>query len=467
MAADSRATGGRSRQESALRQVSDGPRYVEDMAQREFDVVLYGASGFTGQLVAERLVERAPGDARIALAGRSLAKLGAVRDSLGPRAAQWPLLLADSHNRSTMTKLARSAVVVASTAGPFLKYSLPLVEACARAGTHYADINGEVPFMRATIDSSDEPARESGARIVLSCGFDSLPSDLGVLLLNSAAGPLGDTLLVVTDMRGGYSGGSLATFLMTAESFQADPALRELIADPYALSPDRDLEPDRVDPDYSSAEGDVTSAVHDPELGWLAPFAMAPMNTRVVRRSNALMDYRYSTRFRYREAVGFGEGLAARAKAASLGAGMELLGAAIGFGPARSGFSRVLPKPGEGPSPEEREAGGFTVLIHAENLAGEHWVATVAAQGDPGYSATSLMLAESALFLASGNPDLPDRAGVLTPATGLGMAMVERLRDAGMTFGVQRRDDIADAMVEGGDVAKEGGSLAEGSPLQE
>ncbi|HYN55846.1 MAG TPA: saccharopine dehydrogenase NADP-binding domain-containing protein [Motilibacterales bacterium] len=404
------------------------------MAEREYDIVLYGATGFTGHLVAERLLERAPQGTRIALAGRSLAKLGSVRDALGPQAAHWPLLLADSSNKSTMTKLARSTTAVASTVGPFAKYGLPLVEACARAGTHYADINGEVLFMRSAIDDYHQVAQDSGARIVLACGFDSLPSDLGVLVLHEAAGELGATTLVVTDMRGGASGGTVATMRLVAEEVKADAAAKAVVVDPYALSPDRDAEPDRVDPDYADDESDLAGAVHDPELGWLGPFVMAQMNTRVVRRSNALLGYAYSPAFRYREAIGFGEGVAARAKATGLGAGMGALGAAMGFGPARSGIGMVLPKPGEGPSPEDRAAGHFTMEIHGQGLDGEHYVATVAADGDPGYAATSLMLAEAVLFLASGSPDLPDRFGVLTPATGLGLPMVQRLRAAGMTF---------------------------------
>jgi short subunit dehydrogenase-like uncharacterized protein len=403
------------------------------MAEREYDVVLFGATGFTGHLVAERLLERAPQGTRIALAGRSLAKLGAVRDALGPDAAHWPLLLADSSNRSTMTALARSTVAVATTVGPYAKYGLPLVEACAKAGTHYADINGEVLFMRSAIDDYHEMAQASGARIVLACGFDSLPSDLGTLLLHEAAGELGATTLVVTDMRGGASGGTVATMRLVAEEVKADPAARAVVVDPYALSPDRDAEPDRVD-DYADDESDLTGAVNDPELGWLGPFVMAQMNTRVVRRTNALLGYPYSTSFRYREAIGFGRGVSARAKATSLGAGMGALGAALGFGPTRSGIAKVLPKPGEGPSPEDRAAGHFTMQIHGQGLDGEKYMATVAAQGDPGYAATSLMLAEAVLFLASGSPDLPDRFGVLTPATGLGMPMIERLRAAGMTF---------------------------------
>ncbi len=404
------------------------------MSEREYDVVMFGATGFTGRLVAERLLERAPEGTRIALAGRSLAKLGSVRDSLGGGAAHWPLLLADSDNRATMTKLARSTTAVATTVGPFYSHGLPLVEACARAGTHYADINGEVLFMRAAIDGFHDIAADSGAKIVVACGYDSLPSDLGVLILNEAAGELTTTTLLVKDTKGGASGGTVATMRLVAEEAKSDPAARTLLADPYALSPDRDAEPDRVVAGYDSDESDLGQAVHDPVLGWLGPFMMGQMNTRVVRRSNALLGYPYSQQFRYREAIGFGEGVAARAKATGLGAGMGALGAAMGFAPTRSGIGMVLPKQGEGPSAEERAAGRFTMEIHGWTPADEHYVATVSAQGDPGYAVTSLMLAESVLFLASKSPELPEGAGVLTPATALGLPMVDRLRAAGMTF---------------------------------
>ena len=406
------------------------------MTERDYDVVLFGATGFTGQLVAERLVERAPEGTRIALAGRSLAKLGAVRDGLGPQAAGWPLLLADSANDSTLTKLARSTVAIASTVGPYLKYGLPLVEACAKAGTHYVDLTGEVLFMRASADAYDQMARESGARIVHSCGFDSIPSDLGVLLLHEAAGALGQTTLLVKDARGGFSGGTLASGRAQAEAMAADPAARAIASDPYSLSPDRDAEPDLDGQGDLAGERDLSGAVHHPDLGWLGSFVMGPTNSRVVRRSNALAGYPYSREFRYQEAMSFGEGLSARAKATGMSAGMGALGAAMSFGPTRSGMGKVLPKPGEGPSAEDRAAGHFRMDIHGYGLDGQHYVATVAAQGDPGYAATSLMLAEAVLLAASGDPDLPDVAGVLTPATGFGMALVERLRAAGMTFDV-------------------------------
>jgi short subunit dehydrogenase-like uncharacterized protein len=400
------------------------------MAQREYDVVVFGATGFTGRLVAEQLAERAPEGTRIALAGRSLAKLALVREGLPERATDWPLMLADSADRVTLNKLAQSTVAVATTVGPYLRYGLPLVGACAKAGTHYVDLSGEVLFMRASIDAAHEQAAASGARIVHACGFDSIPSDLGVLLLHDAIGALGETTLVVTDSKGGFSGGTLASMRAQMEAIAADPAARALVADPYALSPDHAVEPDPGD------GPDLTSAVHDPELGWLGPFVMASTNTRVVRRSNALSGYRYSKDFRYREAIGFGEGMAARAKATGMGAGVGALGAAMGFGPTRAGLGKVLPKPGEGPSAEDRTNGHFRMDLHTTAVDGQRWMSTVAAQGDPGYAATSVMLAESVLLAALGDPGLPDIAGVLTPATGLGRPLVERLRAAGMTLEV-------------------------------
>jgi short subunit dehydrogenase-like uncharacterized protein len=429
------------------------------MAEREYDVVLFGATGFTGHLVAERLVERAPEGTRIALAGRSLAKLGAVRDALGPAAAHWPLLLADSSNKPTMTTMARSAIAVATTVGPYAKYGLPLVEACAKAGTHYVDLSGEVLFMRASIDAYDEVARGTGARIVHACGFDSIPSDLGVLLLHEVAGPLAETTLLVKDMRGGFSGGTLASGRVQAEAVAADPQARTIAADPYALSPDRESEPDRGGQADAASEADLSSAVHHPELGWIGPFVMGPTNSRVVRRSNALMGFAYSRDFRYQEATWFGEGLSARARATGMTAGLGAFGAAMTFGPTRSGIGKVLPKPGEGPSAEDRAAGRFRMEIHGWRPDGEHFVATVAAQGDPGYAATSLMLAESVLLAASGDTALPDRAGVLTPATGLGMPLVERLRAAGMTFEAGPAPVAAEGA---GDPADEEGPTAAG-----
>jgi short subunit dehydrogenase-like uncharacterized protein len=405
------------------------------MTQREYDIVLFGATGFTGALVAEQLAHRAPEGMAIALAGRSLAKLGEVRDELPERAADWPLVLADAADRSSLNGMARSTRVLITTVGPYLKHGLPLVGACAKAGTHYVDLTGEVPFMRASIDACHEQAVATGARIVHACGFDSIPSDLGVLTLHEAAGALGPTTLLVRSMKGGFSGGTAASMRAIMEAAR-DAKVRAVLKDPYSLSPQRDAEPDRLGGEDWPDESDLTGARHDPELGWMAPFVMAQANTRVVRRSNALSGYAYSTGFRYVEAMGFGQGVTARAKATGYGAGLGALTAAMGLGPARAGAERVLPKQGEGPSAEAREGGHFRMELHAHTADGERLRATVAAQGDPGYAATSVMLSEAALAAALDEDALPDAAGVLTPATGLGMVLVERLRTAGFTFDV-------------------------------
>jgi short subunit dehydrogenase-like uncharacterized protein len=406
------------------------------MTEREYDIVLFGATGFTGALVAEQLAQRAPEGMAIALAGRSLAKLGEVREQLPERAADWPLVLADAADRSTLNGMARSTRVLITTVGPYLKHGLPLVGACAKAGTHYVDLTGEVPFMRASIDACHEQAVATGARIVHACGFDSIPSDLGVLTLHEAAGALGPTTLLVRSMKGGFSGGTAASMRAIMEAAAGDAGVRAMLKDPYSLSPDRDAEPDRLGGEDWPDESDLTGARHDPELGWLGPFVMASTNSRVVRRSNALLGYAYSSAFRYQEAMGFGEGVTARAKATGYGAGVGALTAAMGLGPARAGAERVLPKPGEGPSAEAREGGHFRMELHAHTGEGERLRATVAAQGDPGYAATSVMLSEAALAAALDEDALPDAAGVLTPAAGLGMVLVERLRAAGFTFDV-------------------------------
>jgi short subunit dehydrogenase-like uncharacterized protein len=286
--------------------------------------------------------------------------------------------------------------------------------------------------MRDTIDRFHAVAQGSGARIVHNCGFDSIPSDLGVLLLHEAAGEdLADTTLVVRAMKGGPSGGTIASMTGQIDDMRSSRDLARVVSDPYALSPDRDAEPDL------GREDDVRGPVHDDDLGlWLAPFVMAAINTRVVRRSNALQDWAYGRRFRYREATAMGSGTLGRVKATGFSGGVGALIAGMSFGPSRKVLDRVLPSPGEGPSEKARTNGFFRIEVHTRTATGKRLSCRVAAQGDPGYAATSVMLGESALALALDEERLPQRAGVLTPATGLGTALVDRLRAAGQTFDV-------------------------------
>jgi short subunit dehydrogenase-like uncharacterized protein len=398
---------------------------------REHDIVLHGATGFVGALVAAYLAGAAHADVRIALSGRSREKLERTRAELPSSAQGWPLVVADAADPTALAALAASTRVVVSTVGPYATYGLPLVEACARAGTHYADLTGEVLFVREAIDRCDALARESGARIVHSCGYDSVPSDLGVLLLHEAAGELADVRLVAR-MRGGFSGGTVASMRAQMDAVRHDPAARRLAADPHALSPDRAAEPAPVQPPDAGPPSRLRDGT------WTAPFVMAGYNTRIVRRSNALTDWSYGRGLRYGELMGCGRGV--RGAAAAGGVTVGLVGALAGISaamttaPTRALLDRVLPAPGSGPSAATRAAGWFRSELHAVASGGRRFRAVVAGSGDPGYAATAVMLGESALCLAEDATG--DRAGSLTPATAMGTALVERLRKAGHTYDV-------------------------------
>jgi short subunit dehydrogenase-like uncharacterized protein len=405
---------------------------------RDLDIVVFGATGFVGRLVSRHLAEHAPTDVRIGLAGRSADRLAAGRADLGPRAAAWPLLVADTRNPASLAALAEATRVVATTVGPYLRYGLPLVEACARAGTDYVDLAAEVLFMRDSIDRFHDLAVASSARIVHSCGFDSIPSDLGVLLLHERAraddaGELEDTTLVVASMKGGLSGGTIDSARAQIEALRADPALSRLIADPYALSPDRAAEPD-----FGEVR-DTTLVSRDTEAGvWTGPFVMAASNTRTVRRSNALSGWAYGRRFQYREVMSVGNSVVAPALAVATAAGLWLADVGMRLPLARTVLDRVLPAPGEGPSEKLRREGHFRFEIRTRTSTGARYRAVVAANGDPGYAATSVMLGQSALCLAVDRDRLPAAAGVLTPATALGIPLVDRLRAAGFELTVER-----------------------------
>ena len=403
------------------------------MAERELDVVLYGATGFVGKLTAEYLASAAGEDVRIGLAGRSQEKLERVRAGLGDRAKDWPLIVADSQDSAALAEMAKRTTVVATTVGPYALYGMPLVEACAGAGTHYADLTGETLFMREAIERFDARAKESGARIVHTCGFDSIPSDIGTLLLHEAAGELTDTTLVVRRIRGGVSGGTVASLKGTVDAVKKDRSLAKVLADPYALSPDRGQEPDL------GKQADLRGAQYSEELGtWFGPFVMAVINTRVVRRSNALQDWAYGRQFRYREVMATGSGLPGRARALGVGGGLAAITAGLAIPPTRFVLDRVLPDPGEGPKEETVRKGFYEIEIHTRTPSGERWVCRQKAQGDPGYGATRVLFGESALCLARDGDKLPDRAGVLTPATAMGSVLADRLRAAGQTFEVSR-----------------------------
>ncbi|TWP35530.1 saccharopine dehydrogenase family protein [Leekyejoonella antrihumi] len=409
------------------------------MTDRDLDIVLFGATGFVGALTAKHLAGHAPTGLRIALAGRNRARLEQVRSGLGESARNWPLLVADATDAESLRALAERAQVVVTTVGPYAAHGLPLVEACARAGADYVDLTGEVLFVRKSIDLFDAIARDTGARIVHSCGFDSIPSDLAVF--NAAgqaaldgAGELAETVLLAT-LKGGFSGGTIASAMLQADEVRSDRTARRAAADTFALSPDRADEP-------TGEHRDTLTVAYDQyRHTWVAPFVMASFNTRVVRRSNALLNHRYGQSFRYREVMRTGDGLKGRATAQAVRAALVGGFTAIAAPFARPVVNKVLPKAGEGPSPEKLDAGFFTMDVRAETTTGAVYRSVVSAQGDPGYKATAVMLGESALTLAvdrAALPKLPQGAagGVLTPAVALGDALSSRLRSNGFTITV-------------------------------
>ena len=413
-------------------------------AQREFDIVLYGATGFAGKLTAQYLA-KAGGDARIALAGRSQDKLLAVRETLGDKAQSWPLLTADASKPSTLNAMAARTQVVVTTVGPYLKYGLPLVAACAAAGTDYADLTGEAIFIRESIDLYHKQAVDTGARIVHSCGFDSIPSDLTVFALHRRAeqdhaGQLGDTNLVVRSLAGGVSGGTVASMIELMRTASSDPEARRVMSDPYTLTPDRAAEPELgAQPDIRWRRGREIA----PELDgyWVGAFVMAVANTRIVRRSNALFDYAYGRRFEYAEQMSMGRSFVAPAAAAMATVGNAAtmaLGSRYFDRLPNKLVERIAPAPGSGPSERAREQGHYKFETYTTTTTGARYRATMSQKGDPGYKATSVLLGESGLTLALDRDRLSDLRGVLTPATAMGDALMARFPGAGVLLETAR-----------------------------
>jgi short subunit dehydrogenase-like uncharacterized protein len=413
-------------------------------SERPYDIVLWGATGFTGRLVAEYLV-RQKGGARLALAGRNRDKLERVRADLRgvePSAASLPVVVADADDPASLEALANSTGVVCTTVGPYAKHGSGLTAACAARGTDYCDITGEVQFVRDNIDKNHARARETGARIVHCCGFDSIPSDLGVYMVFDHArrhlgARLGDVNFFMGETKGGFSGGTVASLLNLVDEATKSRATRRLLGDPYALSPDRSREPSLGD------ERDQRGVRWSDDLhAWTAPFLMAAVNTRVVRRSNALLDYAYGDRFRYREVMSLPPGPKGALAATAVTGGLAGFVAAAAIAPTRKLLERALPAPGEGPSKEKRDAGYFRARIVAstdprDSPAPSKVRALIEGTSDPGYGETAKMLSEAALCLALERDRLESPGGVLTPASCFGMRLVERLRSAGMTFRIE------------------------------
>jgi short subunit dehydrogenase-like uncharacterized protein len=417
---------------------------------REFDIVLFGATGFVGRLTAQHLAAEADPRQRIALAGRSLPRLREVAAELGTAAEHWPLLVVDAGDERGVADLAARASVVVTTVGPYAKYGVALVRACAEAGTHYCDLTGEVLFVHRSIAANHDTAKRTGARIVHACGFDSIPSDLGVMLTAEAAradgAELGRTHLAVRSLKGGFSGGTIDSARTQVDELKADRTARRVVGDPWALAdgPRPQRPPGATSRPRRGGLGGLVDTVvraspvkRDADNGhFTGPFVMAAFNTRIVARSASLLGY--GDDFRYVEFTDFGGGAtgALSAGAMSVGLGAGLIG--LGFGPTRVVLDRVLPKPGDGPSLAAQEAGRLRVDVTAEATNGARYRTTVTVPYDPGYLGTAYMLGQAALALVEDGDRLPDAAGVLTPATAIGAPLVERLRAHRFTLETER-----------------------------
>jgi short subunit dehydrogenase-like uncharacterized protein len=400
----------------------------------DLDLTVWGATGYTGRLVAKHVAARAPEGLRWALGGRDASKLEQIRAEIAPRAE---IVTADALVPDSIDALVRGTRTLASTVGPYALYGTPLVEACVRHGIDYCDIAAEPQWIRANIDQLHTRARETHAHIVHCCGFDSIPSDLGVWALHDhleRAHPgtrLSRVEFYIKRMRGGLSGGTLASILNLLEQASRDRNLRRLLADPYSLNP----EGERSGPDGRDRQG----TRYCDELGrWTAPFVMAGINTRIVRRTNALLGYPYGREFRYDESVLTGGRFGATMLSAAISAFM--LGGYLS--PTRWLMRRLLPAPGRGPTESARRDGFFDIVLRgrvagSSNTTAHLIEAKVAGDLDPGYGMTAIMLAESALCLTQTPPSC--EGGVLTPAAAMARPLLERLRAAGMRFEVEGR----------------------------
>jgi len=402
--------------------------------EREFDLVVFGATGFTGRLVAEYLHLSGAAGARWAIAGRSLDKLAQVRDGLHlPPSVS--LLKADANDAAALQALVRRTRVVITTVGPYQLHGEPLATACAEAGTDYVDLCGEPLWMARMTPRLTPLAQASGARIVFSCGFDSIPFDLGVVYLQAEAekrfgAPLPEVRGRVARLKGGASGGTLASMMETIEAVRRDPSLVKLMANPFALTPGfkGPRQPDGQEADFDDWAG-----------AWCGPFVMATINTKNVHRSNALRGHPWGEGFVYGEKLLTGrpgQGDQGRRKAMALARFTKLQNLALGFGPTRALLRRfVLTQPGDGPDAAAREAGRYEVWFTGKSDGGETLRAVVKGDRDPGYGSTCKLISEAALCLLHDVGRDATPGGVWTPGSAMGLALVRRLHErAGLSF---------------------------------
>ena len=419
---------------------SSGDNKKINSEKRAYAVVLYGATSFVGQITAHYLAnflsankDKSGSEINWAIAGRDQKKLNELQSKL---ASKVDIIIANSDDAASLDAMTEQTQVIISTVGPYLKYGEPLIKSCVDNGTDYVDLTGEAIFIKDMMDKYQEAAKQSGARIVNSCGFDSIPSDLGVYFTQKQAEAKFDSACDVIHMRvkaakGGLSGGTIASMATIFEEVGQDKSRRKQVANPYLLNDDKDAPNVR--------QSNVSKPEYDSEhKRWLAPFVMASINTRIVHRSNQLLGYEYGREFKYDEAMWMKDGIKGKLTSYALSAGLLGFATAMMITPSRELLSKhVLPKSGSGPSKEEQENGYFDIRLFGQTANKDSITTKVTGDKDPGYGSTSRMLSQAALCLAQDISKEEVKGGFWTPASAMGDKLLARLeKHAGLSFDV-------------------------------
>jgi len=403
---------------------------------REYDIIVWGASGFTGRLVSEYLFNKygSNNNLKWAIAGRNSLKLDSIRKEILDNTVS--IIVADSNDLESLNDMVKKTKVICTTVGPYAKYGSNLVSACVENRTHYCDLAGEVQWIRKMIDEHHEEANNNNTKIVNSCGFDSIPSDLGVYYIQKLAKSSKNQRAKLIEMRvagakGGISGGTYKSLSNVNKEANEDKEIFKVVINPYGLNPIGEQE--------GLDKSDLQRIVFDKSSNsWIGPFIMAAINTKIVRRSNALSNYSYGKDFMYNEATLNGKGLLGKIKGYFLAVPIFILMSAKPGSVLKKLIDFILPKPGEGPSKKDREAGYYNLRFYITLEDGSKAFAKVIGDMDPGYGSTSKMLAESAICLAKDK--LPDSGGVLTPSIAMGDALLDRLqKNAGLIFNFKNK----------------------------
>ncbi len=397
----------------------------------KYDLVIFGASSFVGQILVRALGDavKNESDVRWAIAGRSEKKLSAIQQSLtDTHDIAVDILIADATDDKALKGLCESTRVIVSTVGPFALYGEDLVRACCESGTDYCDITGEAHWILQMISKYQNTAAKTGARIIHSCAFDSVPSDLGVLFTQQNAiellgQPCQEIQMRVTKMKGRFSGGTYASALNVAKDLSENPGLRKALASPYCFCPS--------DHPYTQRQRRLRHADYDAQSdAWIAPFVMEGINTRIVHRSNALLEHLYGKDFRYDEAIVTGTGRKGRKRASRTSYGLWLFGFFASIPLFSAAMARwLLPKPGEGPSNEEQERGYYELTFRGKAPGRGSIQCRLSGKKDPGYGGSAMILAQVALCLAFDTKKIQAGGGFWTPASILGETLIPRLRD--------------------------------------